>query len=271
MITGAAGSIGSELTRQIIRLNPSKIYLLDQEETGVFDLYEEFDVFHKFKDIIPIIADIREEERIAEIFKKYRPNIVFHAAAYKHVPLMEIFPDEAIKTNILGTINLLSAANEYRVRKFIFISTDKVTGASTMGWTKKIGEDICQLCGGIVVRFGNVLASRGSVIPIWREQIKKGILEITDKKMARYFMTIFEACELVIEVTQMGKEGDKFIFDMGEPIKVTDLANQFIRLSGQDARIKFIGIRPGERLFEKLTIKGEKLIPTKHKKIFKIV
>lgn len=274
LITGAAGSIGSELSRQIYKLKSKQLLLLDQDETGIFN------IFRELPKTMPVIANIREQKRIEEIFKKYKPQIVFHCAAYKHVPLMERYPKEAIRTNLVALVNLAFVSMTNGVEKFIFVSTDKaVKPISVMGRTKRIGEILCQgfdeysKTKFISVRFGNVLASRGSVIPIWKRQIKiRDTITITHPDMKRYFMTIFEACELVIKAMEMGQGGEIFIFDMGQPIRIIDLARQFIRLSGKNIGIKFIGVRAGEKLFEHLYNKDEeKLIPTKHKKILQVV
>lgn len=280
LIIGAAGSIGSELCRQVIKFNPSSILILDQDETGIFNIGEELkDNFQKTK-IKSIIADILDKQKIEKIFNDFRPNIVFHAAAYKHVPLMEVNPDEAIKNNVFGTKNVTDLSLKYGVEKFVFISTDKaINPSSVMGATKRIGEMICQSLSQknntkfISVRFGNVLDSRGSVIPIFREQIRrKGPVEVTDPKMKRYFMLNSEACLLVMQAGAMGQGGEVFVLDMGEPIKILDLANDMIRLSGfepnKDIPVVFTGIRPGEKFFEEILTSEEGLIATKNKKIF---
>lgn len=249
--------------------------LLDNNETGIFNLFwEEFESGQMSKTRIPLVADIRDRIRLEEIFEKYKPEIVFHAAAYKHVPLMELCPEEAIKTNIQGTKNLIESSQKYNIEKFIFISSDKaVKPVSIMGITKQEGEKICQEADYISVRFGNVLTSRGSVIPTWQEQMKRGnTITITHPAMKRYFMTLFEACELVIESAKIGKGREIFVLDMGKPIKITDMANQMIRLSGKDIKIKYIGVRPGEKMFEELYDKDtEKLIKTSHKKIWQVI
>jgi len=280
LITGAAGSIGSELSRQIAKFNPSLLSILDQDETGIFNISEELeDKFPKLK-ISSIIADIQDEEKINQIFKKFQPNIVFHAAAYKHVPLMELHPDEAVKNNIFGTKVVAQTALKYGVEKFIFISTDKaVNPTSVMGATKRIGEMICQVLNQknttkfISVRFGNVLDSRGSVIPIFREQIKRGgPVEITHPQMKRYFMITSEACLLVMQAGAMGQGGKVFVLDMGDPIKILDLAKELIKLSGfepdKDIPIVFTKPRPGEKFFEEILTAEEGTIATQNQKIF---
>jgi len=240
LITGAAGSIGSELCRQIAKFSPSLILLLDQDETGIFEIGEELENNFHFLKIVSFVADIRDKEKINQIFEKFQPDIVFHAAAYKHVPLMEKQPDEAVKNNVFGTKIVAEASLKHKVQKFINISTDKaVNPKSVMGATKRIGEMICQSLNQknstrfISVRFGNVLNSRGSVMPIFKERIEKGKpIEITHPEMKRYFMTIPEACILVIQAAVMGKGGEVFVLDMGEPVKILDLAKEIIRLSG---------------------------------------
>lgn len=279
LITGAAGSIGSELSRQIAKFKPAQLLILDQDETGVFNISEELkDKFPKLN-FFSLIADIRDELKIKRLFKKYNPNIVFHAAAYKHVPLMESEPDEAVKNNIFGTRVVAENALKFGVEKFIFISTDKaVKPTSVMGATKRVGEMICQVLQGknktrfISVRFGNVLASRGSVIPIFEEKIKKReAIEITHPEMRRYFMTSAEACLLVLQASQMGKGGEVFVLDMGKPIRILDLAREMIRLSGlepdKDIPIVITEPRPGEKFFEDILTAEEGTEATYHQKI----
>jgi len=282
LVTGAAGSIGAELCRQIAKFEPSRLLLLDQDETGIFNIEQELKSEYKIPEefsLEAIVADTQDKERIAHIFKDFAPEIVFHAAAYKHVPLMEENPEEAVKNNIFGTEIVAKAAIEQKAEKFIFISTDKcVNPTSVMGATKRIGEMICQSLNNgtkfISVRFGNVLDSRGSVIPIFREQIKKGgPVEVTHPEMKRYFMTTSEACLLVMEASTMGKGGEVFVLDMGKPIKILDLAKEMIRFSGlepdKDISIVFTGIRPGEKLFEEVLTAEEGTVTTKSKKILK--
>jgi len=281
LITGAAGSIGSELCRQIAKFNPSLLLLLDQDETGIFNISEELkNKFPRLK-ISSIIADIQDEEKMAQVFNELHPNIVFHAAAYKHVPLMEENPDEAVKNNIFGTKIVAETALKSGVENFIFVSTDKaVNPVSVMGQTKRIGEMICQTLNQknytkfISVRFGNVLDSRGSVIPIFREQIKRrGPVQVTHPEMKRYFMLISEACLLVLQAGAIGRGGEVFVLDMGKPIKILDLAKEMIRFSGlepdKDIPIVFTEPRPGEKLFEEILTAEEGIIATENQKIFR--
>ncbi len=280
LITGAAGSIGSELSRQVSKFKPSLLLLIDQDETGIFNISEELKDIFPFLNIKSIIADTCDEEKIKKVFKEFQPKIIFHAAAYKHVPLMEENPDEAIKNNVFGTKNVVRAAVSNDTEKFIFISTDKaVNPSSVMGATKRIGEMLCQSFNQknhtkfISVRFGNVLNSRGSVIPIFREQIKRGgPVEVTHPDMKRYFMLTSEACLLVMQAGAMGEGGEVFVLDMGKPIKILELAKEMIKLSGlvldKDIAIVFTGIRPGEKLFEEILTAEEGTIATKSKKIF---
>ncbi|MFC1789566.1 polysaccharide biosynthesis protein [Patescibacteria group bacterium] len=278
LITGAAGSIGSELCRQIARFDPSLILIIDQDETGIFNISKEmFDKFPKIK-IEPFVGDIIDEKKLDWIFKEFSPKIVFHAAAYKHVPLMENEPEEAVKNNICGTKKLAEVAKKYGTEKFIFISTDKaVKPTSVMGTTKRVGEMICRSLNNgtkfISVRFGNVLDSRGSVIPIFREQIRSGgPVEVTHPGMKRYFMTTSEACLLVMRAATMGKGGEVFVLDMGKPIRILDLAKEMIKLSGKepdkDIPIVFTGMRPGEKLFEEFLSAEDGTVATQNQKIF---
>jgi len=280
LITGAAGSIGSELSRQVVKFNPELIILLDWDETGIFNIANELNA--KFPDIKKrsIIADIKDENKIAKIFGELKPNIVFHAAAYKHVPLMEEQPEEAVKNNVFGTKVIAQQALSNSVDKFIFISTDKaVNPVSVMGTTKRVGEMLCQAMNQrngtkfVSVRFGNVLNSRGSVIPIFKEQIRRGgPVEVTHPDMKRYFMLTSEACLLVMQAGAMGNGGEVFVLDMGKPVKILDLAKEVIRLSGfvpdQDIKIVFTGPRPGEKLFEEMLSAEEGTIFTGVQKIF---
>jgi len=280
LITGAAGSIGSELSRQVAKFKPSHLIILDQDETGIFNISEElFDKFPKLS-IKSLIADIREELKIDQIFKKYQSQIVFHAAAYKHVPLMEENPDVAVKNNVFGTKIVAEAALKAGVEKLIFISTDKsVNPTSIMGATKRVGEMICQALNEtnktkfMSVRFGNVLDSRGSVIPIFREKIKKREpIQITHPEMKRYFMTCPEACLLVLQAGAIGRGGEVLVLDMGKPIRILDLAREMIRLSGlepdKDIPIVFTEPRPGEKFFEEILMAEEGVVSTQHQKIF---
>ena len=279
LITGAAGSIGSELSKQVAKFQPSVLLLLDQDETGIFNILKEIEGVSQSK-IASVIADVRDKEKIKEIFEKFKPQIVFHAAAYKHVPLMQENADEAVKNNVFGTKVLVDASVEFNVEKFVFISTDKaVNPTSVMGATKRLGEMICQTSNQknktkfISVRFGNVLNSRGSVIPIFREQIRKGgPVEVTHPDMKRYFMLISEACLLVMQAGAMGNGGEVFVLDMGSPVKIIDLAKDMIKLSGfepdKDIAIVFTGIRPGEKMFEEILTAEEGTEATQNKKIF---
>jgi FlaA1/EpsC-like NDP-sugar epimerase len=280
LIAGAAGSIGSELSRQIAEYNPSLLLLLDQDETGIFNISKEIEKKFPSLKIKSIIADVADKDRVNSLFALHSPNIVFHAAAYKHVPLMEENISEAVKNNIFGTENLALASIEFGVEKFVFVSTDKaVNPTSVMGTTKRIGEMICQNQNKkgktkfVAVRFGNVLDSRGSVIPIFREQIKRGgPVEVTHPEMKRYFMLIPEACLLVMEAGAIGNGGEVFVLDMGEPVKILDLARDMIKASGlipdKDIAIVFTGIRPGEKLFEEMLTAEEGTNATKYQRIF---
>jgi len=280
LVTGAAGSIGSELSRQVAKFRPGVLLLLDQDETGIFNISKELAENFPDMKISRFVADITDKEKINKIFGKLKPKIIFHAAAYKHVPLMEENIDEAIKNNIFGTKNLIEAAVDSGAEEFVLISTDKaVNPSSVMGVTKRICEMLCRLYNKkektrfISVRFGNVLNSRGSVVPIFREQIKRGgPVEITHPEMKRYFMLTSEACLLVLQSGAMGKGGEVFVLDMGEPVKILDLAKEMIRLSGlqldKDIAIVFTGVRPGEKLFEEILTAEEGTAATQNKKIF---
>jgi len=280
LITGAAGSIGSELSRQIAKFKPSLLLLLDQEETGIFNISEELKSKFPHLKIRHLIADIREKEKINQVFTGFKPNIIFHAAAYKHVSLMEEHSDEAVKDNIFGTEIVAQASLQSGVEKFIFISTDKaVNPVSIMGATKRVGEMVCQVSNQknstkfISVRFGNVLDSRGSVIPIFKEQIKKGgPVQVTHSDMKRYFMTISEACLLVMQAAEMGQGGEVLVLDMGEPINIFNLAKEMIKLSGlepdKDIPVVFTEPRSGEKFFEEILTAEEGTIATQNQKIF---
>jgi FlaA1/EpsC-like NDP-sugar epimerase len=279
LITGAAGSIGSELARQCANYSPKKIYLLDQAESPLHELELEFN--EKFKDTAfeVVIADIRNVERLKHVFKSFEPQIVFHAAAYKHVPMMENNPSESIFTNILGTKNTADLANEFKVERFVFVSTDKaVNPTNVMGASKRIAEIYIQSLGKksqtkfITTRFGNVLGSNGSVIPRFKKQIEDGgPITITHPDITRYFMTIPEASQLVLEAGSIGKGGEIFVFNMGKSVKILDLARKMILLSGlkenRDIKIIFTGLRPGEKLFEELLADTENTLPTHHDQI----
>jgi len=278
LVTGAAGSIGSEIVRQIINYNPKKIVLLDQAESPIYDLVNELKE-HNQTSFEEVIADVRNQERMENVFNFFKPEIVYHAAAYKHVPLMEMNPSEAISTNVGGTKIVADLAIKYGTNKFVLVSTDKaVNPTSVMGASKRAAEIYTQALGKtsntkfITTRFGNVLGSNGSVIPLFKKQIEKGgPLTITHPEITRYFMTIPEACQLVLEAGCMGNGGEIFIFDMGESVKIVDLANKMIRLSGltvgKDIEIAFTGLRPGEKLYEELLNNAENTLPTHNKQI----
>lgn len=299
LITGAAGSIGSEIARQVARINPALLILCDQTETGLHDL--EYELRNKFPDanFVVYIGNIKDENAMEALFLKFKPNIVFHSAAYKHVPIMEFYPSEAIRTNVLGTKILADLSIEHGVERFLLISTDKaINPTNVMGASKRIAEMYVQSLSNrtkkvvhltrnnneffagnkpqatkfITTRFGNVLGSNGSVIPRFKEQIEKGgPVTVTHPEILRYFMTIPEACSLVLEAVTMGEGSEIFIFDMGEPVKIVDLAKKMIRLSGlvpgKDINIVFTGLRPGEKLYEELLNKTEHVRPTHNKKI----
>ena len=276
LVTGAGGSIGSELCRQIVRFSPAQLILTGHGENSIFDIQQEL----KDYPISTEIFDIKDHEKVNIVFEKYKPSVVFHAAAHKHVPLMEANPEEALKNNILGTSRLAQAAHKNGVETFVFISTDKaVNPTSIMGASKRIAEMVIQNYNDksatkfVAVRFGNVLGSRGSVIPTFKNQITAGgPVTVTDSRMTRYFMTIPEASQLVIQAGAMASGGEIFILDMGKPVKIVDLAKDLIRLSGlepeKDIKIVFTGTRPGEKLFEELLTSEEGTTATKHKRIF---
>lgn len=285
LITGAAGSIGSEIVRQIITFNPKRIVLLDQAETPLHDLTLEMQKSNCSSEIISIIADIRNKKGLESVFQKYQPELIYHAAAYKHVPLMEENPSQAIFVNVMGTKHLADLALEYGVEKFVMVSTDKaVNPSNVMGASKRIAEKYVQslyfkelksnpdTTKFITTRFGNVLGSNGSVVPLFSKQIAEGgPVTITHEEIIRYFMTIPEACQLVLEAGVMGDGGEIYIFDMGKPVKIYDLATKMIRLAGfipnKDIKIKVIGLRPGEKLYEELLNDNSKSLPTHHEKI----
>ena len=280
LVTGAAGSIGSEIIRQLTRFQPKLIVVLDQAETPLYNIENELKDKYSDVNFKIIICSVQDKERLENIFSQINPDIVFHAAAYKHVPMMEAHPYEAVRVNVFGTKNIADLSSKYGVKKFVMISTDKaVNPTNVMGATKRFAEIYIQSLDRIsetqyiTTRFGNVLGSNGSVIPRFREQIKKGgPVTVTHPDIIRYFMTIPEACRLVLEAGVMGKGGEIFIFDMGEPVKIVDLAKRMIKLSGfeadNDIKIEFSGLRPGEKLYEELLNKKEHSLPTYHKKIF---
>lgn len=280
MVTGAAGSIGSEISLQVLQHHPKNIILIDMAESALYDLQQDF-IRRNFKgNFVAIVGDIRDTEKIDAYLNKYKPDMIFHAAAYKHVPLMEDNPYEAIKVNVLGTKTLMDLAVKHQVGKFVMISTDKaVNPTNVMGATKRAAEIYATglqkssiYTKFIITRFGNVLGSNGSVIQLFKKQIKQGgPLTVTHKEINRFFMTIPEACQLVLEAGIMGKGGEIFVFDMGEPVKIYDLAVKMIQLSGlrfpDDIDIKITGLRPGEKLYEEVLGQQESNMPTYHKKV----
>jgi FlaA1/EpsC-like NDP-sugar epimerase len=283
LVTGGAGSIGSEIVRQVLSYQPESVIVVDNAETPVFELQQAIlKKYPSFKEKISfIIADITNQERIEKIFETNRPHIIFHAAAYKHVPLMEDYPEEAFRVNVLGTKTIADTSVKYNVDRFVMISTDKaVRPTNVMGASKRLAEMYCQSLGQvknmttkfITTRFGNVLGSNGSVVKIFRNQIAAGgPITVTHPDITRYFMTIPEACQLVLEAGIMGEGGEIFVFDMGNPVKVVDLANKMIKLAGLqpdiDIKIIYSGLRPGEKLYEELLNDCENTLPTYHPKI----
>ncbi len=278
MVTGAGGSIGKELCRQLMALHPESLLLLERDENNLFEVNREV---RGNGQGVAILADIQDRKELARIFKEYRPQVVFHAAAFKHVPMMEKFPTESAKNNVFGTKNLAELADEHGVETFLMISTDKaVNPSSVMGATKRMAEVIIQNIAPTsttkyaCVRFGNVLGSRGSVIPIFRDQIRKGgPVTVTHRDATRYFMTIPEAANLVIQASTLGDSGEVFVLDMGQPVKIMDLARQMIHLSGcneDQVKIEIMGSRPGEKLFEELKTEEEGITNTKLRKVFRV-
>ncbi|WP_138207267.1 polysaccharide biosynthesis protein, partial [Haloimpatiens lingqiaonensis] len=280
LVTGGGGSIGSELCRQIVKFKPKKLIILDIYENNAYELQMELKENYPSLDLDVIIASIRDEKRIQDIFSRYKPNVVFHAAAHKHVPLMEMNPKEAIKNNIIGTYNVVKCSHQYGVNKFVQISTDKaVNPTNIMGATKRFCEMMIQAFDKkseteyVAVRFGNVLGSNGSVIPLFKKQIAHGgPVTVTHPEINRFFMTIPEAAQLVIQAGGMAKGGEIFVLDMGKPVKIVDLAKDLITLSGfepdKDIKIEYTGLRPGEKLYEELLMDEVALTSTKHNKIF---
>lgn len=280
LVTGGGGSIGSELCRQIATFSPKRLIILDNYENNAYDIQNELLANYPDLNLNTIIANIREKGRLDKIFKTYRPDIVFHAAAHKHVPLMEANPTEAIKNNVFGTLNVAQCADKYKAKRFVMISTDKaVNPTNIMGATKRVAEMIIQAFAKqsktefVAVRFGNVLGSNGSVIPLFKKQIEQGgPVTVTHPKIIRYFMTIPEAVQLVLQAGAMAEGGEIFVLDMGEPVKIYDLARNLIKLSGfepdVDIKIEFTGLRPGEKLYEELLLAEEGVQATKHNKIF---
>jgi FlaA1/EpsC-like NDP-sugar epimerase len=286
LVTGGGGSIGSELVRQLRHFNPEKIIIVDIYENNAYDLEQEMHRLYKsgtvkhMPEIVVLIANVRDEARMNEIFALHKPFVVFHAAAHKHVPLMEFSPREAIKNNVLGTYNVATTAVKYKVQKFVLVSTDKaVRPTNVMGASKRIAEKICMALNVTsdtdfaAVRFGNVLGSNGSVIPLFKKQIEEGgPVTVTHPEITRFFMTIPEACQLVIQAGAYAKGGELFVLDMGEPVKILDLAEKLIRLSGHDPyhdiEIQFTGLRPGEKMYEELLKNTDTIVKTKNEKIF---
>lgn len=280
LVTGAGGSIGSEICRQVAKMGPAELLLLGKGENSIYEITQELNADYPQIKKHPIIADVRDRKRIAEIMETYKPQLVFHAAAHKHVPLMEYQPIEAVKNNVLGTRVVAEEAAAHKAEAFVMISTDKaVNPTSVMGCTKRVAEMFVQSMNGtcdtryVAVRFGNVLGSRGSVIPLFKKQIAKGgPVTVTHPDMKRYFMTIPEASQLVLQAGTMAKGGEVFVLDMGEPVKISDLAKDLITLSGltpdKDIEIKYTGLRPGEKLFEELLSAEDGTDTTKHEKIF---
>ncbi len=280
LVTGGGGSIGSELCRQVAKFSPSKLVILDIYENNAYDLENELKQLYPGLALEVVIASVRDLDRIDDVFARYRPHTVFHAAAHKHVPLMESSPGEAIKNNVFGTLNVATCADKHHVERFVMISTDKaVNPTNVMGATKRICEMIVQSLNAVsdtnfvAVRFGNVLGSNGSVIPLFQKQIASGgPVTVTHKEITRFFMTIPEAAQLVLQAVSYAKGGEIFILDMGEPVKIYDLAVNLIKLSGYrpnvDIKIEFTGLRPGEKLYEELLMNEEGLQKTRHEKIF---
>ncbi|MDI7277741.1 MAG: nucleoside-diphosphate sugar epimerase/dehydratase, partial [Anaerolineae bacterium] len=282
LVTGAAGSIGAELCRQVAGFGPQRLLLLDNNESGLHDLAVELGATQQGVPFCPLVADVTNRAKVEALFARYRPQVVFHAAAYKHVPLMEEHPDEAVRINVLGTLNAIELACAHGAERFVFISTDKaVNPSSVMGATKRLGELLVAahagrsgtLCTG--VRFGNVLGSRGSVVPIFERQIAAGgPVTVTHPEMTRFFMSIPEAVSLVIQAAALTQGGDLFVLDMGEQMRIVDLAERLIRLRGLrpgvDIPIVYTGIRPGEKMHEELTGSGDERGPTSHPAISRV-
>lgn len=278
LVSGAAGSIGSGIVKQLVLYNPKQVILLDQAESALYDLEQDLIFNYPGFNFSIVVGDICNFKRMERLYDYFKPDFVFHAAAYKHVPLMEDNPSEAIYTNVLGTKNLVDLSLEFEVKKFVMVSTDKaVNPTNVMGASKRIAEiyaqsNVFSKTKFITTRFGNVLGSNGSVIPLFKKQIEQGgPITITDKRVTRFFMTIPEACQLVLEACTMGNGGEIFVFDMGESVKIIDLARKMIKLSGlvegKDIEIKVTGLRPGEKLYEELLAKDENTIATHHPKI----
>jgi len=280
LITGAGGSIGSELCRQTARFFPKNVILLDRTENNLYEIEMELQRDFPYLHYVPVLGNVLHQSVLRRVFLGYRPDVVFHAAAYKHVPIMELTPWEAIFTNVKGTQNLLEVAKEFHLERFVMVSTDKaVRPTNVMGASKRIAELLTQCYNEhsdttrfMSVRFGNVIGSSGSVVPLFKRQVEKGgPVTVTHPEVTRYFMTIPEAAQLILQTGSMGEGGEIFVLDMGSPVKILDLARDLIRLSGfepdEDIEIKFIGLRPGEKLYEELITEGEGVFPTGHEKI----
>jgi len=281
LVTGAGGSIGSELCRQICRFRPKSLILYERAESPLYEI--ELELKQNFREVkvVTLLADVQDTKQLEKTFESYKPQTVFHAAAYKHVPLLELQPWKAIDNNIQGTANIVEVANKYNVERFVFVSTDKVVRpVNVMGASKRVAEMLVQSQNGcglshtrfMIVRFGNVVGSVGSVVPLFKKQIEKGgPVTVTHPEVTRYFMTIPEACQLILQAGAMGIGGEIYLLDMGTSIKIDDMARDLIRLSGfepdADIKIEYIGLRPGEKLYEELIIEGEDVIPTSHEKI----
>lgn len=280
LVTGAGGTIGAELARQVARFNPSRLLLLGLDETSVFEIERQIRMEYAQVEPVPLVANLRDESHVERLFQKYRPQVIFHAAAHKHVPLMEAQPDEAVRNNVGALWALANLADRYRAESFVFISTDKaVNPTSVYGATKRVGELLVEAYAAVSktrfvsVRFGNVLGSRGSVVPIFQEQIRDGgPVTVTHPEMMRYFMTVTEAAQLVIQAGSMGHGGEIFVLDMGNPIKILDLAQNLIRLCGlkpgEDIDIVFTGMRPGEKLYEELLTHHDRTQASWHPRIY---
>ena len=280
MVTGAGGSIGSELVRQVLRFSPARVLLVERSEFALYEIHRELAARWPGRELVPLLADVGDAERMGKLFKAHHPHVVLHAAAYKHVPMVECNTGEAVKNNVIGTQVVGEMAGEFGAEAFVMISTDKaVNPTSVMGATKRAAELVVQMLDRrfatrfVAVRFGNVLGSTGSVVPLFREQIARGgPVTVTDPEMKRYFMTIPEATQLVLQAGALAAGGEIFILDMGDPVKIVDLARDMIRLSGlkpdEDIAIEFTGVRPGEKLFEELGTTADRVTETKHRKIF---
>jgi FlaA1/EpsC-like NDP-sugar epimerase len=281
LVTGAGGSIGSELCRQICRFEPEKIILFERAESPLHAIELELKQAHEKVEVVSVLGDIQDKNQLNKAFEANRPQIVFHAAAYKHVPILEMHPWKAIDNNVLGTKNVIDVSTKNNVARFVFVSTDKaVRPTNVMGVSKRLSEMLVQSQNGcglsdtkfMIVRFGNVVGSVGSVVPLFKKQIQRGgPVTVTHPDVTRFFMTIPEACQLILQAGSMGNGGEIFILDMGTPIKITDMARDLIRLSGfepdVDIKIEYIGLRPGEKLYEELITEGENIVPTHHEKI----